>query len=62
MEENLDKLWLELRRRAAVETDPEKIRVLQESLTNIHRHSGSSRAEVAPKRLPDKVVLEVRDF
>jgi signal transduction histidine kinase len=37
-------------------------RVLQESLTNIHRHSGSSRAEVALKLLPDKVILEVRDF
>ncbi len=28
-------------------------RVLQESLTNIHRHSGSSRAEVALKLFPD---------
>jgi signal transduction histidine kinase len=37
-------------------------RVLQESLTNIHRHSGSPRAEVALKASPDKVVLEIRDF
>jgi signal transduction histidine kinase len=37
-------------------------RVLQESLTNIHRHSGSSRAEVALKLFPDQVVLEVRDY
>ncbi len=37
-------------------------RVLQESLTNIHRHSGSSRAEVSLKVFPEKVVLEVRDF
>ena len=37
-------------------------RVLQESLTNIHRHSGSSRAEVALKVFPEKVVLQVRDF
>ena len=37
-------------------------RVLQESLTNIHRHSGSSRAEIAFKLFPDKVILEVRDF
>jgi signal transduction histidine kinase len=37
-------------------------RVLQESLTNIHRHSGSSRAEVALKLFPGKVILEVRDF
>ena len=31
-------------------------------MTNIHRHSGSSRAEVALKLFPDKVVLAVRDF
>jgi signal transduction histidine kinase len=37
-------------------------RVLQESLTNIHRHSGSSSAEVSLKSFPEKVVLEVRDF
>jgi signal transduction histidine kinase len=37
-------------------------RVLQESLTNIHRHSGSSKAEVALKLSPDRVILEVRDF
>jgi signal transduction histidine kinase len=37
-------------------------RVLQESLTNIHRHSGSSRAEVALKLFPDKVILQVRDY
>lgn len=36
-------------------------RVLQESLTNIHRHSGSSGAEVALKFLANKVILEVRD-
>jgi signal transduction histidine kinase len=37
-------------------------RVLQESLTNIHRHSGSSKAEVALKLFPDQVVLEVKDY
>ena len=37
-------------------------RVLQESLTNIHRHSGSSKAEIALKLSPDRVILEVRDF
>ena len=37
-------------------------RVLQESLTNIHRHSGSSRAEIALKMFSDQVVLEVRDY
>jgi signal transduction histidine kinase len=37
-------------------------RVLQESLTNIHRHSGSPRAEIALKLLSDRVILEVRDY
>jgi signal transduction histidine kinase len=35
---------------------------LQESLTNIHRHSKSSRAEVTFQSLPDKLVLRVKDF
>jgi signal transduction histidine kinase len=37
-------------------------RVLQESLTNIHRHSGSPRAEIALRVLPRKVILDVRDY
>jgi signal transduction histidine kinase len=37
-------------------------RVLQESLTNIHRHSKSSRAEVSFQSSPDKLVLRVKDF
>jgi signal transduction histidine kinase len=37
-------------------------RILQESLTNIHRHSGSARAEVILELLPDRVVLNVRDY
>ena len=37
-------------------------RVLQESLTNIHRHSGSLRAEVTLELLTDRVILKVRDF
>jgi signal transduction histidine kinase len=36
-------------------------RVLQESLTNIHRHSKSSRAEVSLQMLKDRAVLRVRD-
>jgi two-component system NarL family sensor kinase len=36
-------------------------RVLQECLTNIHRHSGASRASVSLHRLGGNVVLEVRD-
>jgi signal transduction histidine kinase len=37
-------------------------RVLQESLTNIHRHSKSSRAEVSLRAQPSGVVLRVRDY
>ncbi len=36
-------------------------RVLQESLTNIHRHANSSRAEVSLHMLKDRAVLRVRD-
>jgi signal transduction histidine kinase len=37
-------------------------RVLQETLTNIHRHSGASEASVNFNYGPESVVLEVRDF
>jgi signal transduction histidine kinase len=37
-------------------------RVLQESLTNIHKHSGSQTAEVTLVCSDDAIVLEVRDF
>jgi len=37
-------------------------RVLQESLTNIHRHSQSSKAEVSLRVVSGGVVLRVRDF
>ncbi len=37
-------------------------RVLQESLTNIHRHSGSSKAEIALKVSAGEVVLDVLDY
>jgi signal transduction histidine kinase len=37
-------------------------RVLQESLTNIHRHSGSAKAEVVLDLMPDRVVLKIRDY
>jgi signal transduction histidine kinase len=37
-------------------------RVLQESLTNIHRHSDSTRADVAVQLLPSEVMLKVRDY
>jgi signal transduction histidine kinase len=37
-------------------------RVLQESLTNVHRHSNSRRAEVSVNLTKDQVVLRVRDY
>ena len=37
-------------------------RVLQESLTNVHRHSKSKRADVSVRLSEDKVVLRVRDY
>ena len=36
-------------------------RIVQESLTNVHRHSGSRTAQVEVERSPREVVLEVRD-
>jgi signal transduction histidine kinase len=37
-------------------------RVLQESLTNIHRHSNSAKAEVVLELSRDRVLLKVRDY
>jgi PAS domain S-box-containing protein len=37
-------------------------RVLQESLTNIHRHSGSNRAKIRARMDGEVVSLEIRDF
>jgi signal transduction histidine kinase len=37
-------------------------RVLQEGLTNIHRHSKSMRADVTLRRLDDQAVLRIRDY
>lgn len=37
-------------------------RVLQESLTNVHRHSGASDASIHFQHAGDAVILEVRDF
>jgi PAS domain S-box-containing protein len=36
-------------------------RVLQESLTNVHRHSGSATANIRVLRTPEAVILEVTD-
>jgi len=37
-------------------------RILQESLTNVHRHSGSSEVEVQLRVSVDRAVLTIRDF
>jgi signal transduction histidine kinase len=37
-------------------------RVLQESLTNVHRHSKSPRADVSLRLSTEQVVLRVRDY
>jgi len=37
-------------------------RVLQESLTNVHRHSKSPKADVSLRVFPHQVVLRVRDY
>src|ERR1700722_150114 len=37
-------------------------RVLQESLTNVHRHSGAKRADVSLRTADSQVVLRVRDY
>jgi signal transduction histidine kinase len=37
-------------------------RVLQESLTNVHRHSGASEASIHFQQEAEAVVLEIRDF
>jgi PAS domain S-box-containing protein len=37
-------------------------RIVQESLTNIHRHSGSQRAQIQIQRADDEVSVEVRDY
>ena len=37
-------------------------RVLQESLTNVHRHSGASDARIHFQHNGDAVILEIRDF
>ena len=37
-------------------------RIVQESLTNIHRHSGSKRAQIQIRRTADEVTVKVRDY
>ncbi len=37
-------------------------RVVQESLTNVHRHSASPRASIRVLRRPEEISVEIRDF
>ncbi len=50
------------RERLAQSMEIALFRVLQESLTNIHRHSGASDAAVRFQHDVDTVILEIRDF
>ena len=47
--------------RIAADLELALFRVVQESLTNIQRHSGSSAAAIRIQRSPTKVTLEVSD-
>jgi len=48
--------------RMPVDMETTLFRVVQESLTNIHRHSNSKRAQIRVYRLGDEICLEVRDY
>jgi two-component system, NarL family, sensor kinase len=50
-----------------IERQPEAVeialfRVLQESLTNVHRHSGASEVDICFRREAQALILEVRDY
>jgi signal transduction histidine kinase len=48
--------------RLSSELETAIFRVVQECLTNIHRHSGSETAEIRLMKDANRVTLEVRDF
>jgi signal transduction histidine kinase len=48
--------------RLPVEMETALFRVLQESLTNVHRHSGAAEVEISFHRQAEVVILEIRDF
>ena len=50
-----------LLKRMPQELETTLFRILQEALTNIHRHSGSPTADIQLSYSPERVVLEVRD-
>ncbi len=53
---------VDLPNRLQADTEILLFRVLQESLTNIHRHSGSSRAKIRAGVDGKEVSLEIRDY
>jgi two-component system, NarL family, sensor kinase len=53
---------VELPNRLQADTEILLFRVLQEALTNIHRHSGSSRAKIRAGINEGTVSLEIRDY
>jgi PAS domain S-box-containing protein len=48
--------------RLGQEIETALFRMVQESLSNIHRHAHSPAAEIRLKRLPDTLVLEIQDW
>jgi PAS domain S-box-containing protein len=48
--------------RMPIEIETAIFRVVQEALTNVYRHSESANARVEIERLPDIIVLRIRDF
>ena len=47
--------------RLSAEMETAIFRIVQECLTNVHRHSGSARATIAVMRKADEIVVEVND-
>lgn len=50
------------RQRLPIAVETALFRVLQESLTNVHRHSKAKQAKVRYLRQPESTILEIRDF
>jgi signal transduction histidine kinase len=50
------------RTRLPIAIETALFRVLQEALTNVHRHSGASRVSICFRRQTGTAILEVRDF
>ncbi|MGE5056209.1 MAG: sensor histidine kinase [Acidobacteriota bacterium] len=48
--------------RLPLEVETALFRILQKSLTNVHRHSKAKRASVRYMRHSDKAILEIQDF